>query len=153
MPDEKQFEHVNASHIQVFIKQGKLDMVHGIIQHFKLGLSFLNVRGGEETFEGLKEKPSYSIWNPLLCAIADNKPDIVRYFIEDMKVSVKNLGRKPGDHGDDWKDPEQRAEIQYYCLKIACANQSIQTLEELWSYHQVWDLAQLNKLIEIISLI
>jgi hypothetical protein len=36
-------------------------------------------------------------WNPFLLAVAYKKIDIVRYFTEELKVSVKHAGIKPGD--------------------------------------------------------
>lgn len=34
-------------------------------------------------------------WNPLLLAIAYKKLEIIRYFLNDMHVSLRNFGKAP----------------------------------------------------------
>lgn len=34
-------------------------------------------------------------WNPLLVAIALKKIDIVKYFLEDLKIAIKYHGKEP----------------------------------------------------------
>ena len=36
-------------------------------------------------------------WNPLLVAVAFKKLDIVRYFTQQLKISVKHFGRSATD--------------------------------------------------------
>lgn len=36
-------------------------------------------------------------WNPLLVAIAYKKLDILRYFTQQLKISVRQFARSPSD--------------------------------------------------------
>ena len=40
-------------------------------------------------------KISMSNWNPFLIAIAFKRIDVVRYFLHDLKISLRKAGRKP----------------------------------------------------------
>jgi hypothetical protein len=73
-------------------------MVHGLIKHFNLDLGVMNLRGQSDEFVFLGgNKVPTDDWNPLLIAIANKKTEIVRYFLDDLKVSLKNHGKNPAD--------------------------------------------------------
>ena len=81
MPRE-QLEKHKVSDIIGFVKNGNLPMVHGLIQHYKLGQGVLALRGSPDEFQYSKtERVSMAEWNPLLVAIAFKKIELVKYFL------------------------------------------------------------------------
>ena len=73
-------------------------MVHGLIQYHGLGQSAMILRGSPDEFIVSKNPPQKYImkdWNPLLLAIAFKRVEIVRYLIQDLKVSLKLATRDP----------------------------------------------------------
>ncbi len=78
------------------------------------------------------EKHDMADWNLLLYAIALKQTEIVRYFIEDVGVSIKNFGTRPGDH--DLSSDEARAHVFSFPLLLAINNKDSHMLEELLSH-------------------
>lgn len=71
-------------------------MVVGLLNHFKLDKCILNLRGEAEDFPLTKtDKVSTKDWNPFLIAVANKKVELVRYFISELKISVRHAGKKP----------------------------------------------------------
>lgn len=123
-------------------------MVNGLITHYKLGLGAMSNTGLAENITFLKgEQLSTESFNPLLLAIAHKKLDIVRYFLYDMHVSLKNFGKKPFTRS---YNAAENADNQTYCLQIAVANKDQAMLEELWNVYNAWDYLHLQKIVDII---
>lgn len=78
-------------------------MVHGLITHYNLGLGVMSLKGLVFDFTVNNEKISTSEWNPLLVAIAFKQTEIVRYLLDDLHVSLINLGRVPNSN-NYWSD-------------------------------------------------
>ena len=57
--------------ILIFAKNGKVEMVHALIQHFKLELGVMNLKSEDEQFNFKGKQVSIKGWNPLLVAIAN----------------------------------------------------------------------------------
>ena len=73
-----------------FIKDGNLSMVHGLINYYGVGQAVVMLRGCTEEFAMSKtEKVTMAEWNPVLVAIAFKRVDIVKYFIQELKISMK----------------------------------------------------------------
>jgi len=73
-------------------------MVHGLINHYKLHESVMDLKQADGTFKMQKgEAVSTSEWNPLHHAIAYKKKEIVQYFLSVLKISLRQLGKRPGD--------------------------------------------------------
>ena len=67
-----------------------------MIAYHKLGQGVMEVKGFNEKLEvGQGKVYSLEEWNPLLIAIAYKKTDIVRYLVEDQKVSLRLFGASP----------------------------------------------------------
>jgi len=47
---------------------------------------------------GMGDKLDTGKLNPLLFAIVHKQKDIVRYLLEDVKISLRHFGREPGVH-------------------------------------------------------
>lgn len=94
---ESELKKHKASDIMGFVKSGNLNMVHGLINYYKLGQSVLLLRRDDEFQMTKTEKVSTADWNPLLVAIAHKKIDIVRYFLDHLKIALKHAGKKPGE--------------------------------------------------------
>lgn len=138
-----------AQDILGFIKSGNLPMIHGLIKHHKLGQSVMNLRGPADEFGFLGgEKTSTKEWNPLLIAIASKKIDVVQYFLGDLHISLRHLGKSPVD-ADGFTEAAAVNE-QVFCLLIAIANKDIHMLRELWSHYTAWDYLHLEHLAEIL---
>jgi hypothetical protein len=109
----------------------------------------MNLRGAGEEFPMLKgEKGNTVLWNPLLVAISHKKLDVVQYFLGELKISLRQMGKRPID--DDILSDEIAAEAHTYCLQIAIATKDLLMLEELWGHYTAWDVLHLKKIIEII---
>lgn len=79
-----------------FVKSGNISMVHGLTEYYKLGKGILNLRGdAEEVKLTQNEKTSSKDFNPFLIAVAHKKVEIVRYLINDLKISVRMAGKSP----------------------------------------------------------
>jgi hypothetical protein len=65
-------------------------MVHGLTQYYKLNGKIINLRAPAETLvlPGNREEATGD-WNPLLIAIGYQKLDIVQYFLNDLKISLR----------------------------------------------------------------
>ena len=72
-----------------FIKAGNLPMVHGLINYFGIGHGVIVLRGSTDEFTLHKHKIKMSDWNPLLIAVAFKRLDIVRYFVQECRVSLR----------------------------------------------------------------
>ena len=108
-------------------------MLAGLITYYKLSTRLVNIQiPGEEVVLSNGEKFNTSDWNPLLFAVANKQTEIVRYFLEEVKLSLKSFGRKPREEG---YDEATRATVSTFALQIAVSNKDAATLEELWSYH------------------
>ena len=73
-------------------------MVHSLIQYHGLGHSMMILRGCTDDFIVSKnplKKYNMTDWNPLLLAIAFKRVEIVRYLIQDLKVSFRLATRDP----------------------------------------------------------
>ena len=71
-------------------------MVHGLIEYHKLQTEVIDLKGYRDDFSTLAGmKVSMENWNPLHLAVAYGRTDIVRYLIEDQKVSLRLFGEKP----------------------------------------------------------
>lgn len=68
-------------------------MVVGLLNHFKLEKGLLSLRGVGEDFQlGKNEKVNTKDWNVFLIAVANKKIELVRYFIHELKISVRHAG-------------------------------------------------------------
>ena len=86
-----------------FVKTGNLAMVSGLDNYYRLGRGVVLLRSGSATDE-VKingEKVPTGTWNPLLVAIANKKLDIVKYFLEDLSISISLFGGNPTVPGVD----------------------------------------------------
>lgn len=80
--------------IVTFVKQGNVSWVHGLTEHFKLGKGILNLRGEAEEIKLTENgKANAQDFNPFLVAVAHKKLDVVRYLINDLKISVRMAGK------------------------------------------------------------
>lgn len=137
------------SDIMSFVKTGNLAMIHGLIKHYKLEESVMNLRAPADEFGLLKgELVSTYDWNPLLVAIASKKIDVVQYFLGELKVSLRQLGRRPGE--EDVISAESAAQQQIFCLIIAIATRELPMFEELWNHYTAWDTVHLHLITDII---
>ncbi len=85
-----QLEKLHERDIIPFIKNGNLQMAHGLIKYHKLGGRTMNLRAQAETLvlPGNRAETTGD-WNPLLIAIGYQKLDIVQYFLNDLKLSLR----------------------------------------------------------------
>jgi len=75
-------------------------MVHGLTEYFKLGKGILNLRGDPEEIKlPLNDKANAKDFNPFLVAVLHKRIDIVRYLINDLKISVRMAGKSPDAEG------------------------------------------------------
>ena len=73
-------------------------MVHGLIKYYNLGLGAMRLRGPGEKFAlSAEEFISTEDWNPLILAIGHRKKDVVQYFLGELKISLRQAGRRPGE--------------------------------------------------------
>lgn len=108
-------------------------MVAGLITYYKLSTTLVNIQMPSEDFSFTNgEKFNTSDWNPLLYAVANKQTEIVRYFLEEVKLSLKSFSRKSREEG---YNEAERATVSTFALQIAVSNKDAGTLEELWSYH------------------
>ena len=90
---ENELSKHKVTDLVAFVKNGNLAMVHGIVQHFRLGRSVVLIKGSSDEFTfgkhgGEVSKVSMANWNPILLAIAYKKVEILKYFLNDLKISV-----------------------------------------------------------------
>jgi len=79
-----------------FIKQGKIEMVNGLIVHNKRATEAMDVRGLDEEFKTSKgEVLSMREWKHLIVAIAFKTTPIVKYLLDEQKVSLRLHCSKP----------------------------------------------------------
>jgi hypothetical protein len=81
--------------ILAFVKQGNLPFVHGLVTYYGLGQGVAAMKGSNEEFTINKQKHKMENWNPVLHAVAFKRVDIVRYFIHELKISLKLAMRDP----------------------------------------------------------
>jgi hypothetical protein len=99
---ESQLQNYKVSHIMPFVKNGNLAMVSGLVNYHRLGRGVILVRGpANDEIRVAGEKFSTAQWNPLLVAIANKKLDIVKYFIEELSISISLFGLNPEVQGSD----------------------------------------------------
>jgi hypothetical protein len=57
-------------------------MVHGLINHFSLQKTFVQIKGSTDEFALKKgdKKVSMANWNPFLIVIANKKLEVVKYL-------------------------------------------------------------------------
>ena len=84
-----------------------------------------------------------SDWNLLLYAIAHKQAEIVRYFLEDVKVSLRQFGKRPGTY--ELNTEEAAADVYSFPLLIAINNKDGPMLEALLSDLNAWDISSLHK--------
>jgi hypothetical protein len=97
---EAELSKHKVSDLIAFIKNGNLSMVHGLINHFRLARSVTQVRGSSDEFTfgkhgGQQGKVSMANWNPVLLAIGYKKVDILRYLINELKISLSTSATAP----------------------------------------------------------
>ena len=115
-----------------FVKSGNISMVHNLVEHYKLGRGILDLRGdAEEVKLPQNEKTTSKDFNPFLIAVVHKRIDIVRYLINDLKVSVRMAGKAPSVEGP--ASAADAGDQQVFCLKIAVANKDLPMFEELWN--------------------
>lgn len=90
VPEEILKKH-KVEDIMRFVKQGQLHMVNGLEKYFNLGINILKLRNSEDDMVHIdsKHRISSKDWNPLLVAIAFKRPELVRYFVEYLRLSVR----------------------------------------------------------------
>ena len=133
-----------------FIKSGNLNMVAGLIEHHGLGQSVLLLRGFQEEIALYKggEKLKTDQWSPLLLAIAFKRLPIVRYFIEELKISVRHAAR-PVAEGQVVASRQERAELEAFPLLVAVANKDLNMLSnQLWKDSTAWNEYHLLRVVK-----
>lgn len=91
---EAELKKHKIADIVTFVKQGNVSWVHGLTEHFKLGKGILNLRGEAEEIKLTEgEKANTKDFNPFLVAVYHRKLDVVRYLINDLKISVRMAGK------------------------------------------------------------
>ena len=121
MPKEEELKKQDPSKIIAHIKNGKIEFVHGLITYFKLDIDVMNLKSPNDEFQFLQgQRINMEGWNPLLIAIANKQREIVRYFCDDLKVSLKNFGRRQRDSSE--MTAEQKTDNDLFCLYLAVAN-------------------------------
>lgn len=90
----------------------------------------MSLSGHNDDFMFNDEKLNTSNWNPLLLAIAYKRADIVRYLLDEIHVSLINLGRVP--FSNKYFSDEQYSD-ETFSVKLAIANKDTQMLAELWN--------------------
>jgi hypothetical protein len=70
IPDE-QLKDNKLSDIISFVKSGRVDMVHALINYFKISFGVMNLRGDDEKVTVRGKPYSLNTFNPLLIAIAN----------------------------------------------------------------------------------
>lgn len=54
------------------------------------------LRGQPDEFKSIaNQTESTAHWNPLLIAVANKRIDVVKYFLEELNISLKLFGAKP----------------------------------------------------------
>jgi hypothetical protein len=71
---------------------------------------------------GEVKKVSMSNWNPVLLSIAFKKVEILRYLINDLRISLATSGTSPDSQVVDVR----------FSLQVAAAFHDLPTLVELW---------------------
>lgn len=109
---EKELLKHKVTDILGFIKSGNLNMVAGLVDHHHLGQSVLLLRGFQEEIALYKggEKLKTDQWSPLLLAVAFKRLTIVRYFLEELKISVRHAAR-PVPEGRAFSSRQEIAEF------------------------------------------
>jgi hypothetical protein len=104
-------------------------MVAGLVGHHHLGQSVLLLKGFQEEIALYKggEKLKTDQWSPLLLAIAFKRLTIVRYFIEELKISVRHAAR-PVAEGHQVASRQEKAELEAFPLLVAVANKDLNML-------------------------
>jgi hypothetical protein len=134
-----------------FVKTGNISMVHGLTEYYKLGKGILNVRGdNEEVKVASNDKTTSKDFNPFLIAVAHRRVEIVRYLINDLKISVRMAGKDPRADGPG--SAADAADQQIFSLKIAIANRDQAMFDELWNQWHAWESNHLIKIFEILVL-
>lgn len=85
-------------------------------------------------------------WNPLHIAVAFKRTELVRYLIEDVKVSLRLFGGKPLD-----ANASSNVETETFALWLAVSNKDTATLEELLSHYRAWDIEHLTQALKYIA--
>jgi hypothetical protein len=79
-----------------FVKSGNLPMLKALVEEYKLGMSVILLKGCSDQFIiSPTENMSMKDWNPLLVAIAFKRVEIVRYLLQDLKISFRHASRDP----------------------------------------------------------
>jgi hypothetical protein len=79
-----------------FVKSGNLPMLKALVEEYKLGMSVILLKGCSDQFNfSPTENMSMKDWNPLLVAIAFKRVEIVRYLLQDLKISFRHASRDP----------------------------------------------------------
>jgi hypothetical protein len=131
---------VKLNDIPQMTKLGRIEIIHGLVEHHKLGSDVVDFRGlQDEIISTSGERYQTDAWNPLLVAIANKRTDLVRYFIEDAKVSLRLHGGRPLAH-NEISSPESEA----FSLWLAIHNKDVETLQELLSHYRAWDIEHIT---------
>lgn len=110
----------------------------------------MTLKGSQEEFSLSKtEKVSMAEWNPFLVAVAFKKLDIVRYFVQQLKISVRAFGRSATDEQE--LTAEQNVEAQLFAITLAIANKDAVMFSELWNINfSVWEQAHADRLLHLL---
>jgi len=93
------------------------------------------MRGFPGDFTIDKERFKLADWNPLLLAVAFKRVDIVRYFVNELKISLRLALRDPQapaltEHAALGTTTSAVDDI--FGLRLAVANRDMPMLQELW---------------------
>lgn len=92
VPESEIIKH-KIRDIPGFVKAGNLSMVNALINFHGLGQNIMLLKGLQEDFVLTKtpavQKLCMVEWNPFLVAVAFKRVDIIRYFVEDLKISQR----------------------------------------------------------------
>ena len=121
------------------------------------------LKGSTDEFTVSKNPPKKYVmkdWNPLLLAIAYKRVEIVRYLIQDLKVSFKLATRDPtiepipANATISYQHISFERSNKIFGLHLAIINRDLPMLEELWNKSSLcpyWEKDHLNSLIHELS--
>ena len=116
-------------------------MVHNMSHHFNYrDLGHLRYQGHElDVTHVLNGSATQEVdmkgFNALLCAVAWKQHSIVRYMLDNLRMSVKHNGGH-----------KESAADHTLCLRIAIYNKDLEMLRDLWAHFNAWDIQQLRRI-------
>ena len=114
-------------------------MVHALFS-FNSVRDVEQLTGYEEKVEAEGETFDTSEWNPLLYTIALGHNEILEYFIDHSKSSLKQAGTFPNG--------SSKVEDELFSLKLAMKFNSYDSFKTLWNQFLCWDVLHLEVLTE-----